>query len=409
MAVRQMVNLLRGGVRLEVTGAFPERFLNLCAQRGTVFWAVEWPDSHTLRLTVAWRDRKGLEELGERTGCTLKEQKRTGAPPFLLRFRKRYAFLTGLALAIGAVCVLSRFVLVIDVEGNDRIPTQAILTELRRQGLRPGVYGPSLAAKEIANETLLNMEELSWMAINLRGIRAQVLVRERILKPELVDETVLGDIVAEAPGIVTHLEAWSGDAAVEEGATVLPGDVLIRGSIQMDPPMWSETPVRWMPVRAMGKVEGRTWRTLSAAIPLTAEVKDYTGEEENRWSVTIFGVRGDFLQNSGIPFDRYDKISRTWNLTLPGGTVLPFSLRRETCRSYETVALPIDPAAAQTMLEERLLEKLAGLLGDTGQEVSHSFSARNRDGLLVVTLTAECVEELGRFLPAAPLQGEESP
>ena len=247
------------------------------------------------------------------------------------------------------------------------------------------------------------------MAINLRGIRAQVLVRERILKPELVDETVLGDIVAEAPGIVTHLEAWSGDAAVEEGATVLPGDVLIRGSIQMDPPMWSETPIRWMPVRAMGKVEGRTWRTLSAAIPLTAEVKDYTGEEENRWSVTIFGVRGDFLQNSGIPFDRYDKISRTWNLTLPGGTVLPFSLRRETCRSYETVALPIDPAAAQTMLEERLLEKLAGLLGDTGQEVSHSFSARNRDGLLVVTLTAECVEELGRFLPAAPLQGEESP
>lgn len=402
MAVRQMVNLLRGGVRLEVTGAFPERFLNLCAQRRVTFWAVERPDSHTLRLTVAWSDRKGLEELGGRTGCTLTEQKKTGAPPFLLRFRRRYAFLAGLILAIGAVCILSRFVLVIDVEGNDRLPTQTILTELRRQGLRPGVYGPSLAVKEITNEALLNMEELSWMAINLRGIRAQVLVRERIWKPELVDETVLGDIVAEAPGIVTRLEAWSGDAAVEEGATVLPGDVLIRGSIQMDPPMWSEAPVRWMPVRAMGKVEGRTWRTLSAALPLTAEVKAYTGEEESRWSVTVFGRRRDFLQNSGIPFDRYDKISRTWNLTLPGGTVLPFSLRRETCRSYETAVRSIDPAAAQAMLEQRLLERLAGLLGDTGREVSHSFSARSRDGLLEVTLTAECVEELGRFIPAAP-------
>ena len=401
MAVSQIVNLLRGSVRLVVTGAFPERFLNLCALRGTAFWAVEWPDSHTLRLTVAWKDRKGLEELAQRSGCEVREEERGGVPPFLLRFRRRYAFWVGLALAMTAVCVLNRFVLVVDVEGNDRVPTQAILTELRRQGLRPGVYGPSLALKDISNEALLQLEDLSWMAVNLHGIRAQVVVRERIHKPELVDETVMGDIVAEAPGIITHLEAWSGDAAVEEGATVLPGDVLIRGSIQMDPPQWSEEPPMWMPVRAMGKAEGRTWRTLTAAIPLTAQVKAYTGEEAGRWSVTILGGRRDFFQKGGIPFERYDKITKTWNLTLPGDMVLPFSLSRETYRAYETVEAPIDPEAARTMLEERLLLQLQKLLGDTGQEVSHSFSVREVDGMLAVTLAAECREELGRFVPAA--------
>lgn len=402
MAVSQIVNLLRGSVRLEVTGAFPERFLNLCAQRGAAFWSVEWPDSRTLRLTVAWKERKGLEELARRTGCEIREEGRGGIPPFLLRFQKRYAFLAGLTLAILAVCFLSRFVLVVDVEGNERVATQAILTELRRQGLRPGVYGPSLEPRDISNEALLHLEDLSWMAVNLRGIRAQVLVRERVHKPELVDETVLGDIVAEAPGIVTHLEAWSGDAAVEEGATVLPGDVLIRGSIRMDPPQWSQEPILWMPVRAMGRVEGRTWRTLTAAIPLTAQVKAYTGEETGRWWVTILGERRDFFQKSGIPFARYDKITKTWNLTLPGGLVLPFSLGRETYRAYETAEAPIDPAAAQVMLEERLLLKLQELLGDTGREVSHSFSAGEREGMLVVTLTAECREELGRFVPALP-------
>ena len=40
--LKRMVNALRGSVRLEVSGAFPERFLNLCAQRGIVFWNVEW-------------------------------------------------------------------------------------------------------------------------------------------------------------------------------------------------------------------------------------------------------------------------------------------------------------------------------------------------------------------------------
>lgn len=408
MAARQIINLFRGSVRLEVTGAFPERFLNLCAQRGTVFWAVEWPDSHILRLTVAWPDRAGLEELGSRTGCTITERGKRGVPPFLLRFQKRYALLIGLALAFLAVSILSRFVLVVEVEGNERVPTRIIVSELQRQGLRPGVYGPSLAVRDISNQALLRLEDLSWMAINLHGIRAQVVVREQIKKPELVDETVLGDIVAEAPGIVTGLEVWSGDPAVAEGATVLPGDVLIRGSVRMDPPQYSENPPTWMAVRAMGKVEGRTWRTMAAAIPLEAEVKALTGEERTRYSLTFLDRRVNFSQNSGIPFTRYDKISETWNLTLPKGTVLPFALHRETAREYETVALPVNREAARALLEEQLLRQLKALLGKTGEEVSHNFEAAERDGQLVVTLTAECKEELGRFVPALIAENEAS-
>ncbi len=400
MSARGVVNLLRGSVALEVTGAFPERFLNLCAQRGVAFWAVDWPEEHTLRLRVAWSDRRGLEELAERTGCEVRQLSRAGMPPFLLRFRKRYALVAGLALALAAVVGLSRFVLVVEVEGNVDVPTQVILTELRRQGLRPGVYGPSLAVRDISNRALLNLDELSWMAVNLHGIRAQVVVREKTRRPELLDESILGDIVAKAPGLVTHIEAWAGDAAVEEGAVVLPGEVLIRGSVRMDPPQYSELPPEWLPVRAQGQVEARTWRVLTAAIPLEAEVKAYSGDEKQGWSLTILGQRVNFYQNSGITFDRYDKISHTWNLTLPGGTALPVALRREVWRAWDSAFQPIDPQAAQTVLEERLWERLTALLGDTGETVSHTFSAREEDGRLLVTLTAECREELGRFRPA---------
>ena len=292
MAVSQVVNLLRGSVKLEVVGAFPERFLNLCAQRGVAFWGVEQPDSRTLRLTVAWTDRKGLEELAQRCGCTLQRRGKKGMPPFLLGFKKRYAFLTGLALALAAVCVLSRFVLVIEVEGNESVPSQVILSELRRQGLRPGVYGPSLPVREMTNEALLRLDDLSWMAVNLHGIRAQVVVRE------LLDKSVLGDIVARAPGLVEHMEVWAGDAAVAKGSIVVPGETLIHGSVRMDPPQYSELSPEWFSVRAMGKVEGRTWRTLTAAIPLTAAVKTYDGEKTTRWWLSILGRRVNFFQNS---------------------------------------------------------------------------------------------------------------
>ncbi|MDE6108121.1 MAG: sporulation protein YqfD [Oscillospiraceae bacterium] len=400
MATRQIINLIRGSIRLTVLGDFPERFLNLCAQDRVAFWDVDQPDSHTLYVTVAWIHRKGLEDLASRTGCVITQGERRGAPPFLLRFRKRYAFLVGLVLAILTVCVLSRFVLVVEVEGNERVPTQTILAALQRQGLRPGVYGPSLATRDITTQLLLELEDVSWVTVNLYGIRAHVIVRETLESPTMVDESILGDIVAKAPGLVTKIEPWAGDPMVAVGDTVLPGDVLIRGAVEMEPPEYSEFETRWMAVRAMGRVEGRTWRTLEEAIPLTAEVKVYTGEEKNRWSLTLLGKKVNFFQNSGISGGRYDKISKSWSAALPGGLTLPFILSRETCRGYELEERPIDLQAAQVMLEERLLARLTALVEETGTVEDYSFSTRTEGELLVVTLTAECREELGRFAPA---------
>lgn len=79
-------------------------------------------------------------------------------------------------------------------------------------------------------------------------------------------------------------------------------------------------------------------------------------------------------------------------------------LCRETWREYETVSLPVEEGTARVLLEERLAEQLAALLGEDGREVSRSFSAEVADGQLAVTLTAECVEELGRFVPAMPAE-----
>ena len=169
----------------------------------------------------------------------------------------------------------------------------------------------------------------------------------------------------------------------------------------MDPPQYSELSPEWFSVRAMGKVEGRTWRTLTAAIPLTAAVKTYDGEKTTRWWLSILGRRVNFFQNSGISYQRYDKIDDVWTPTLPGGGVLPLALGRETLRSYETQAAEVDAAAAQAMLEVQLLQRLHALLGESGEELSHSFTAQERDGLLTVILTAECREELGRFVPAS--------
>ena len=397
--LQRLVNALRGSVCLEVEGAFPERFLNLCAQRGVLFWRVEWLEPTRLRVTVTRRGSRQAVELGERVLCTVTPAGRAGMPYFLARFKKRRAFWVGLALSLGAVCVLSSFILTIEVKGNTAVSTAQILTELRRQGLSIGTFGPTLDERTVGNKVLLQIPELSWLSINLYGTRAEVLVREATPAPQLVDADEHGSVVARASGIVTAVEALTGQAVVEVGDTVVEGETLISGTVHLKGPAYSETPeIGQMQVRASGRVYARTWRTFSAQLPLEAQVKRYTGEEDSLWSVTVLGRRTVFFGKGGISFNRYDKISRTWTLTLPGGEEMPLAVCRETCRAYETETLAVEPAAAEAMLKERLLEALEDAVGE-GEIVSTDYDVEQDNGVLTVTLRAECREEIGEFVP----------
>ena len=404
----RLVNALRGSVRLEVEGAFPERFLNLCAQRGILFRNVEWMETTRLRLTVTRRGSRQAAALGERTLCTVTPAGRKGMPYFLARFRKRYAFWVGMGLSMAAVCVLSSFVLTIEVKGNTNVPTAQILTELRRQGLGIGTFGPGLDERTVGNKVLLQLPQLSWLSINLYGTRAEVLVREAVEAPELVDAQEYGSVVARASGIVTRVEALTGEAVVKVGDTVLEGETLISGTVHLEGPAYSDKPeIGQIQVRASGRVYARTWRTMAAQLPLEAQVKRYTGEETNLWSVTALGRRTDFFGKGGISFDRYDKISHTWTLTLPGGEEMPLAVQRETCRAYELETLAVEPDAAEAMLKERLLEALEEAVGE-GEIVSTEFAVETENGMLTVTLQAECREEIGTFVPDSTTQENEA-
>lgn len=407
--MKRLMNYLLGMVCLTVTGPFPERLINLCAQHRLDFWAVEWLDEHSVRLTTRRGALKELKELAEKVSCTVEVEKSRGLPDFLARFRTRYAFLVGLALTLCAVAFFSRFILVIEVSGNEQVPTAVILSQLRQLGVRPGVYGPALDRQQIAQEALLGLEGLSWMGINLYGTRLEVLVREAVPEPERVDETGYYDIVAEADGIVTHVEAEQGDAVVKEGDTVAVGETLIAGLVTLEPPQYSDLPTRYYETHARGRVWARTWRNLTAAIPLTAQVKTYTGEEKSVWSVNLLGNQVEIFGNSSISWPFYDKITTVRQGRLPTGEALPISLRQEMFREYEVKSISIDLQAAQSLLEDQLLRQLEGLIGEDGEVSATSTRAWVDGTLFKVTLESECLEEIGREVPSQtpmPQQGD---
>jgi similar to stage IV sporulation protein len=354
----KLIQMLRGFVWIEAVGAYPERLINLCALNGIQFWKVEWKSETCLRLRVFYRDFARVEELARRAMCELELLRRKGAPVFLLRFRKRYALFLGLALFFLAALVLSRFIIVVEVTGNVTVPTVEILRELDRAGVRPGVYGPAVDTGAIKNQILLAIEELSWLTVNITGSRAEVIVREREPKPEIVDESRPSNVIAAKSGIVTRMEVLAGEAQTEVGRTVLEGDLLVSGIYDLEGAQWSGISLGSRYVHAMANIYARTWYTISAQTPLAGTGKDFTGREKTRYALLFGRQRINFYTNAGISFEDYDKIKEKNPFKLPGGIVFPVSVINERCREYRAVPVAVNRESAETLLRKKLRAQL---------------------------------------------------
>lgn len=403
--MKRLLGWLLGTVTLQVTGDALEDVLNRCAQEGILLTTMRRQSEGTLLLQVSGPQWPRLRRLlGEGT-WEVTVTARAGLPYFLLGFRRRYALLAGLALCLVLFATGSKTILTIDVTGNVTVPTQVILSQLRLCGVSVGTYAPGIPIREVENKMMLAMNELSFFSINLYGTRAEVIVRERDPAPALREESVPSNVVSAATGVVTHIEPWVGDAQVQVGGAVCEGDILISGYMQMDTPTPTEAEMEPMLVHAEGKVLARTWRTLIARIPLTAQGKVYTGEETTHYSLSVLGKRLKFYQNGSIPYENYDTISKLKSWSPLGTQGLPIVWQAETYRAYETQTVTLDPAAAEELLREKLLEALTEQL-DQGEILQTDYDVTCEGDTLQVTLLAQCTEQIGRVVPMEGVEGE---
>ena len=396
-----IINRLRGQVRIRAESAFPERILNLCGARELAFWDVAWESPTAFTCRLSRRDWHILRQSAKHLDCELTVVGREGAPYFLFRFRHRQSLLIGLTLCATALFLGSFFVWDFVVEGNETVPSEKILRALEKNDVHLGSFGLSLDGESIRNHVLLDIPELSWITVNVSGCRAHVQVRERIPAPERLDRQTPSNLIARRAGLVLKVRAVDGVAAVQPGTAVTEKQLLVSGVED------TET-VGARVLAGMGSVTARTWHTLTAAMPLEVLEKQYTGEEKTYLSL-VFGTRRiKFFSNSSIQGEKYDKITNRVPLSL-FGLRLPATLVSETCRFYETVPASREAAEAERAGEAVLTSYLASIVEPYGSVSSTLCSSRQRDGVLLVTLSAECVEEIGVRVPIYTEEPGQSP
>lgn len=390
MAAR-ILDLLRGEVAARVVSGFPERVLNLCAEYGLRFRSLRWISPAEFTFTLTRRDWKRLRRLTKDIDCELTAVGWRGAPFFLGRLRRRYALWIALAVCSAALFWGSFFIWDIRIEGNETVPDQEILQALEAHGVGFGTYGYAVNSFELRNYILLDIPELSYIAVNVRGCRAYVQVRERVPAPELVSKRAPGNTVAAKDALVTAIEPWDGEKQVLPGTMVKAGDLLISGVVESD-----FAGARYL--RGMGKVYGRTWYSLRCKVPLTVRETERTGETVRRRALLIGKKRINLYFNSSIPGDTYDKIVSRSQWSLPG-LALPAATVTETyfpCAAAERTRSVEEALAAADLT---LTRRLAAYLAPGGGEVlSRALTYEERDGVLTVTLSAECEEQIGKLV-----------
>ena len=166
--------------------------------------------------------------------------------------------------------------------------------------------------------------------------------------------------------------------------------LLISGVVQND-----FGGVRYL--RGMGRVYGRTWYSLQCKVPLTVQQKAPTGDVRVQRALLLGKNRINLYFNSSISGDTCDKIITWKKWRLPGDVALPVTVVTEELRPYTLTERRRTEEEALRLADEALTARLEDCLDD-GEVLRRELTARVVGDTLLVTLSAECSEQVGRLV-----------
>ena len=226
----RLIRYVRGFVEFQTVGKSPERFLNLCAQRGVRLWNAQ-PEQDGLRARMLLRDYRDIRKTARRAGVRTRIRQRRGFPFVAARYRGRIGLPIGAAAGLVLLLVLSNFIWTTEISGAQTVSEQRLRTLLAASGVAPGAWRGGVDAAKARRDVLLQAEEIGWMSVNIVGCHVKVEIKEKVKKPAIDDAATPCNIKASADGVITKVIAEKGTAVAKKGSGAAQGDLLVSGVV----------------------------------------------------------------------------------------------------------------------------------------------------------------------------------
>lgn len=381
---------LVGWVKVRVSGAEPARFLDALGQMKVSFWNAEPPQDFSMRLYMPYAWRKRVMPLAASLGLEAAVLSAGGLPTWFGSVKRRAGFAAALMAVLLMLCAGLSRIWDIEIEGNETIPEGRVLQALADCGVEIGARWVGNSQDAVRNSVILRLPDIRWMTVTMQGCRAKVIIREKRVVPMPDSEDEPARIVADRACYVTAVIAKRGTAADVVNRTVLPGETLIEGVTTGRFGVQGET-------RAIGYAQTRTWYELTVAAPVSVREKHSSGETKRLLSLILGKKRINFYKDSSICPVECDKIIKKYTLGWKGRFELPLSLEMAVITACETREVPAEELREE--LEAELMDALRERIGENGSVTESVFTASVTDGVLYVTLRAECSEKVGVTVP----------
>lgn len=231
----KMQSFRKGYIKVRLSGAQIERFLNLCAAQGIVIQNLtNYDDQYEMEISVS--DYYKLRMPGKKTKTHYKILEKHGMPFFFYRNRKRKAFFIGVFILFLILSVSTEFIWDIRFDGNSYYSDGTLLELLNKDNIECGMKKDKIDCLHIAEYIRTQCPDIVWVSAKIDGTCLVVELKENTESETDTEEDVSGvpcDLIADMDGIIVSIVTRQGTPLVKAGETCKKGDILVSGSVDI--------------------------------------------------------------------------------------------------------------------------------------------------------------------------------
>lgn len=385
---------IRGKIEVRLTGRETERFIRLCGANGIELRRLRREeDGKGFRFTI-WSDEfVSLRPYLKKTRCRARITAKEGVPFYLKKRRRRWLFPVGVLLGAAFLFILSQFIWKIDFEGNVRYTDDTLYRFLAEQEVSFGTLKSSVYAAGLEEAVRDQFADITWVSVKLSGTHMVVSVKEDDQPKTEVNEQEPCHIVSTEEGTITSIVVRSGQTELKAGDPIMTGQILISGELQLKDDGGNITDTRQ--VHADGEVYARVSYQYSDRFLMSHEVRTYTGEESERYTLVI-GDRRVSFPVIGTLGEHYDVVTERGQLYLGSDYYFPCYLEKRLYRNYELIVENYTEEEAHALAKDRM-ENYLDKLSQNGYEIQSSEMKVIFEGAVcVVSGEFTAVSEVGQ-------------
>lgn len=358
-----IIRYLKGYVKIKVWGYSPERFMNLCTNRGIILWGMAgYGGYYTMYLALS--DFFAIRDIVRKTKTKVAVLERHGLPFFMRDVRKRKMFVGGILFCLSFLLFMSRFIWSIQFEGNRMITDDELYDFLTSQGVGYGVKKSGLNLEELEASIREAFSQVTWTSARLDGTKITIQIKENDLPTQQErEESALkftdgAELVASKAGTVAEILTRSGVPQVKQGDEVEKGTLLVSGLVPVNND--DGTVREWEKTVADADILIQCSEPVYLTQKLAYQYKNYTGREKEYSFFWLAGKRYRFPFGD-CHFVKFDEVVEQKRLRLFGQIDLPVFTGTIRCREYLPVDALYDENSAVSLLNRRLEKIIAGL------------------------------------------------